>query len=70
MIALEDTGFRFRQGYTVWNSRGKIVLETASINRVLARRASYFRVNATGRVYELVSRQKTVELPARAIRWK
>jgi hypothetical protein len=68
-IELEETGFRFRTGYTVWNAKGRFILQTESMARVLRRRAAYFRVNQTGRVYELESRHKSVELPIAAIRW-
>ncbi len=69
-VSLERTGFSLPNGFDVWNAKGKLILRTLSINRVLARRAAYFRVNDSGRIFELVSRQKSVEIPADAIEWR
>jgi len=69
-VSLEREAIRLRQGFDVWTASGKLTLRTMSMKRVLARRAAYFRVNQTGKVYELVSRQKSVELPAGAIEWR
>lgn len=70
IVSLERETGRLRQGYDVWNVRGELVLRTLALSRVLRRRASYFRVNSTGRIYQLESRHKSVEIPAGAIAWK
>ncbi len=70
IVSLERETGRLRTGYDVWDVRGKLVLRTLVMKRVLQRRASYFRVNATGKIYALESRQKSVEVPAGAITWR
>jgi hypothetical protein len=70
VVSLEREAVRLREGFDVWRADGKLILRTMSMRRVLARRASYFRVNQSGKVFELVSRQKSVELPAGSIEWR
>jgi hypothetical protein len=70
VVALERETGRLRYGFDVWNAEGKLVLRTLAMSKVLRRRASYFRVNATGKVYQLENRFKSVEIPASAIAWK
>lgn len=69
-VSLERVTGRLNMGYDVWDVRGRLVLRTLALSRVLRRRASYFRVNATGRIYALESRHKSVEIPAAAIEWR
>jgi hypothetical protein len=70
IVALERETGRLRQGFDVWNADGKLILRTLAMSKVLRRRASYFRVNATGKIYQLESRHKSIEIPAGAIAWK
>lgn len=70
IVSLEKEMGRLKQGYDVWDSRGRLVLRTLVMKRVLRRKASYFRVNSTGKVYALESRYKSIEVPAGAITWK
>lgn len=70
IIALERETGRLKQGFDVWDVRGKLILRTLAMSKVLRRRASYFRVNATGKIYALESKFKSVEIPAAAIAWK
>ena len=69
-VSLERETGRLRQGFDVWDARGRLVLRTLVMKRVLRRRASYFRVNATGKIYALESAQRSIELPAGAVVWK
>jgi len=69
LVELEKEFGRLRQGYDVWDARGRLVLRTLVMNRVLRRKAAYFRVNATGKIYALESRFKSIEVPAGAIAW-
>ena len=68
-VELEKEFGRLRQGYDVWDARGRLVLRTLVMSRVLRRRAAYFRVNATGKIYALESRFRSVEMPAGSITW-
>jgi len=68
LVELEKEFGRLRQGYDVWDARGRLVLRTLVMKRVL-RKAAYFRVNATGKIYALESRFKSIEVPAGAIAW-
>ena len=63
-VPLEDTGFRLRQGFDAWNREGAFAFRALNIKTVFIRRAAYFRVNATGKVYRVESKQKTVEIRA------
>jgi hypothetical protein len=62
LVALEDPGIRLRQGYDAWDVRGRFVFRTMRLGRIFQRRAAYFRVNGTGKVYRVFSRLKTVEV--------
>lgn len=68
-VELEKEFGRLRQGYDVWDARGRLVLRTLVMKRVLSRKAAYFRVNSTGKIYALESRFRSVELPAGAVTW-
>lgn len=68
-VSLEKEFGRLKQGYDVWDCRGRLVLRTLVMKRVLTRRAAYFRVNSTGKVYALESRFRSVEMPAGSITW-
>lgn len=70
LVSLERETGRLRQGFDVWDVRGRLVLRTLVMKRVLRRRASYFRVNSTGKIYALESPQRSIEVPAGAIAWK
>lgn len=70
LVELENPTGRLKQGFDVWDTRGKLVLRTLAMKRVLRRRECYFRINSTGRIYELQSRSKSVEVPREAIAWK
>jgi len=67
-VELEKEFGRLRVGFDVWDARGRLVLRTLVMKRVL-RKAAYFRVNATGKIYALESRFRSVELPAGAVTW-
>jgi hypothetical protein len=69
IVSLEKEFGRLRQGFDVWDARGRLVLRTLVMKRVLSRRAAYFRVNSTGKVYALESRFRSVEMPAGSITW-
>jgi hypothetical protein len=69
LVELEKEFGRLRQGYDVWDARGRLVLRTLVMKRVLRRKAAYFRVNSTGKIYALESRFKSVEVPAGSIAW-
>lgn len=62
LVSLEDPGIRLRQGFDAWDARGRFAFRTMRLGRIFQRRAAYFRVNATGRVYKVFSREKTVEV--------
>jgi hypothetical protein len=70
IVALERETGRLKQGFDVWDVRGKLILRTLSMAKVLRRRASYFRVNSTGKIYALESKFKSVEIPSDSIGWK
>jgi hypothetical protein len=65
LVSLEDPGIRLRQGYDAWDVRGRFVFRTMRLGRIFQRRAAYFRVNGTGKVYKVFSRDKTVEVTSR-----
>ena len=70
LVELENVTGRLKQGYDVWDVRGKLVLRTLAMKRVLRRRECYFRVNSTGRIYALESRSKSIEVPRDTIAWR
>lgn len=70
IVSLEREFGRLKSGYDVWDRDGRLILRTLVISRVLRRRASYFRVNSTGKIYALESKTKSVEVPAAAITWR
>jgi len=70
IVSLERETGRLKQGYDVWDVRGKLVLRTLVLKRVLRRKVCYFRVNTTGKVYALDGRQTSVEISADAIAWR
>lgn len=63
-VPLEDTGIRPRQGFDAWNREGLFAFRALNLKTVFMRRAAYFRVNATGKVYRIESKTKTVEVHA------
>lgn len=65
LVTLEDTGIRLRQGFDAWDGDGRFRFRTLTIGRIFQRRAAYFRVNRTGKVYRVFSRDKTVEVTGR-----
>jgi hypothetical protein len=69
IVSLEKEFGRLRQGFDVWDTRGRLVLRTLVMARVLRRKAAYFRVNSTGKIYALESRFRSVEMPAGSITW-
>ena len=69
-VELENPTGRLKQGFDVWDVRGKLVLRTLVMKRVLRRRECFFRVNATGRIYALESRSKSIEVPRDTIAWR
>jgi len=69
IVSLEKEFGRLRQGFDVWDARGRLVLRTLVMKRVLRRKAAYFRVNSTGKIYALESAWKSVEVPAGSITW-
>ena len=70
LVELENPMGRLKQGYDVWDVRGRLVLRTLVMKRVLRRRDCYFRVNSTGRIYALESRSKSIEVPRDTISWR
>ena len=64
-VSLEPAGMYPRLGFDAWRADGSFAFRTRYIGRVFQRRAAYFRVNATGKFYRVVSRWKTVEVAAR-----
>jgi hypothetical protein len=70
IVSLERVTGRLNMGYDVWDCRGRLILRTLAISKVLRRRASYFRVNQTGKIYQLESRHKSIEIPRGAIEWR
>jgi hypothetical protein len=70
IVSLEKETGRLKQGYDAWDVRGRLVLRTLAMSRVLRHKVSYFRVNTTGKVYALESRHKSVEVPPGLIEWK
>lgn len=63
-VALEDPGVRLRQGFDAWGRDGLLRFRALALATVFRRRAAYFRVNSTGKVYRVISRDKTVEVRA------
>lgn len=70
IVSLERETGRLKVGYDVWDCRGRLILRTLALSKVLRRRASYFRVNQTGKIYQLESRHKSVEIPRGVIEWR
>ena len=70
VASLERETGRLRYGFDVWDARGRLVLRTLVMKRVLKRKACYFRVNATGKIYALESKERSIEVPAGAIEWR
>jgi len=68
-IVLERANFHWSQGYDYWTRDGSI-RHTLKIGIIFGRRARFFRVNATGRIFRILSRHETVEIPAEAIAWR
>jgi hypothetical protein len=68
VVDLDDTGIAPRVGFDTWRKDGTIAFRTLRQSEVFRRRAAYFRVNATGRVYRVHSRWKTVEVRPRFVR--
>lgn len=62
---LQDTGIVWRVGYDCWRKDGSFAFRTLRQGEVFRRRAAYFRVNASGRVYRLYNRWRTVEVAPR-----
>lgn len=62
---LEDPGIAPRAGYDCWRKDGGFGFRTLRQAIVWQRRAAFFRVNATGRIYRVYSRWRTVEVRAR-----
>lgn len=53
-----------RLGFDAWAPDGSFKFRTLNMGRIFHRRAAYFRVNTTGKVYRVYSRWKTVEVRA------
>jgi hypothetical protein len=62
VVALEDAGIRPRWGFDAWDKDGRFKFRCAQMKYVFFRRAKYFRVNSTGKIYRIESRYKTVEV--------
>jgi hypothetical protein len=63
-VALEDDGVRLRQGFDAWDKDGRLAFRALYLPTIFRRRARYFRVNSTGKIYRVVSPDKTVEVRA------
>ncbi len=61
-MGLENPGIRPRQGFDAWDMDGVFRFRTLILANVFKRKAAYFRVNQTGKVYRVVSRHKTIEV--------
>lgn len=68
-IVLERASIQLKQGYDYWTRDGSI-RHTLKINLIFGRRAEFFRVNATGRIFRVLSRYETVEVPRGLIAWR
>lgn len=68
-IVLERASFKWRDGYDYWTRDGSI-RHTVKIKQIFGRRVRFFRVNATGRVFRILSPHETVEIPPETIAWR
>lgn len=66
-IRLELCSSRFSYAFDCWNAKGEFIMHTSNRQSIFTRRARYMRVNQTGKVYRIVSRQQTEEIPAALI---
>jgi hypothetical protein len=62
VVELENAGIAPRAGFDCWRRDGAFAFRTLRQALVFQRRAGFFRVNATGRVYRVVSRWQTIEV--------
>lgn len=67
---LERPPFSIRFGWDAWNAKGDFLTRATSEAAMWKRNPSYFRVNSSGLVYAVISRERTAEIPAGAIRWR
>jgi hypothetical protein len=65
VVTLASGGIAPRAGYDAWRRDGSFAFRTLRQSEVFSRRAAFFRVNSTGRVYRIFSRWKTVEVQPR-----
>jgi hypothetical protein len=62
-VSLEHPGISVPYGFEVWDRTGKLILRTRSRDAVFRdRKAAYFRVNQTRKVYRIISKMQTEEL--------
>ena len=61
-VALQDDGVRLRQGFDCWDKAGRLAFRALHLATIFRRRAAYFRNNETGKVFRVISRDKTVEV--------
>ena len=61
-VRLDPPSFHPRVGFDAWDRDGHYRFRTLRMGQVFSRRARYFRVNMSGRVFEVVNRFKTVEV--------
>jgi hypothetical protein len=64
-VQLEDAGIAPRVGFDAWRRDGTFAFRSLRQGAVFSRRAAYFRVNATGSVYAVISRFKTIQVRPR-----
>lgn len=64
---LQGTGIVWRVGFDAWRKNGSFAFRTLKQSEVFRRRAAYFRVNASGRVFRVYSRWRTVEVTPRFV---
>jgi len=69
-VALENPGFPRRSGFDAWKQNGDLLIRTDVEGAMWKRKPSYFRNNATGRVFVVYSKYKTEELSAAMIQWR
>ena len=70
-VALEHPGILLPNSFVVWDKTGAVVLRTRSRDAVFRDRVGrYFRDNATGNTFRIISRFKTELVPRSVIHYR
>jgi hypothetical protein len=61
-VYLEESWLRWHTGYDVWGADGRFRLHVVWRHHVFRKRGAYFRDCRAGKVYRVISSNKTVEI--------